>query len=161
MMFSSPEALMSNVWMEIFSLLLEKKLLRLFCIDEVHLFVEFGVTFRKVFVKMKRLIFDKLKSINGALHVPILFMTATINLELQSLLTQMTGIVVHPYNTCWGTPDSFNRRNIAIELKYTNQLFRFVKNTIVTKIKDKPNSKAIMFSNVAKKVETMKEKIDQ
>ena len=112
-------------------------------------------------MKMKELIFDKLKSIDGALHVPILFMTATFNLELQSLLTQMTGIVVHPYNTCWGTPNSFDRRNISIEIKYTNQLFRFIKNTIVTKIKDRPNSKAIIFSNVAKKVEVMKQKIDE
>ena len=100
-----------------FYLLLQKNLLRLFCIDEVHLFVEFGVTFRKSFVKMKEIIFDKLKSSDGALHIPIIFMTATFNLELQSLLTQMTGIIVHPYNTCWGIPNSFNRRNISIELK--------------------------------------------
>ena len=112
-------------------------------------------------MKMKELIFDKLKSIDDALHVPILFMTATFNLELKSLLTQMTGIIVHPNNTCWGIPNSFNRRNISIELKYTNQLFRFIKNTILTKIKDRPNSKAIIFSNVAKKIELMKQKIDE
>ena len=110
---------------------------------------------------MKDLIFDKLKSTDGALHVPILFMTATFNLELKSLLTQMTGIDIHPYNTCWGIPHSFNRRNIEIELRYTNQLFRFIKNTITTKIKDRPNSKAIIYSNVARKIELMKQKIDE
>ena len=134
-----------------FCLLLEKQLLRLLCIDEVHLFVEFGITFRKTFIRMKESVFDKLKSNDDYLHVPILFMTATFHLELKSLLAQMTGIVVHPRNTCWGMPNSFDRRNICIELKHTNQLSRFTKNTILSKIKDRLNSKAMIFANVAKK----------
>ena len=77
-----------------------KKLLRLFCIDEVHLFVEFGITFRKTFIGMKEAVFDKLKSNDDDLHVPILFMTATFNLELKALLTQLTGISVHLCRTC-------------------------------------------------------------
>ena len=160
-LFSSPEVLMTKIWTDMLCVLLRKKLLRLLCIDEVHLFVEFGLTFRKCFLQMKHIIFDKLKSMNGALHIPILFMTATFNLELKSLLTQMTGVDVHPYNICWGILNSFNRRNIAIELKYTNQLFRFVKNSIINKIKDRPKSKAIIFSNVARKIELMKQKIDE
>ena len=142
---------MTNAWIEMFCLLLDKKLLRLFCIDEVHLSVAFGNTFRKTSIEMKEAVFDKLKSNDDYLHILILFMTATFNLELKSLLTQMTGIAVHPYNTCWGIPNSFNRRNICIELKHTNQLFRFTKNTILSKIKDRQNSKAIIFANVSKK----------
>jgi superfamily II DNA helicase RecQ len=37
-LFSSPEAIMTKVWIDMFTALVEKKLLRLFCIDEVHLF---------------------------------------------------------------------------------------------------------------------------
>ena len=49
--FTSPEALLKPVVLRFVESLIAKDLLRLFCIDEIHLFVQFGLSFRKSFQK--------------------------------------------------------------------------------------------------------------
>ena len=49
MIFTSPECLMNEFWARTMVTSSEMKLIRCICIDEVHQFVMFGITFRKGF----------------------------------------------------------------------------------------------------------------
>ena len=51
--FTSPEALIQDIWFEFFKESLLSNKIKLLCIDEVHLFVDFGLTFRKNFMFLK------------------------------------------------------------------------------------------------------------
>ena len=55
--FSSPEFLLKDPWKTTMEALIERGLLRLTCIDEVHQFVMFGCTFRPQFVLLKDSLF--------------------------------------------------------------------------------------------------------
>ena len=61
-LFVSPETLLKNNWMTLLETLIQKKIMRLLVIDEVHLFVEFGMSFRKSICDLKKVLFDKLWS---------------------------------------------------------------------------------------------------
>ena len=97
-LFASPEALQQSVWQELMQDLTRSSILRLVCIDEVHQFVDFGLTFRYKFAKLKKTLFKHIivneaeTSQNSAkLKVPVLFMTATFNEYLLKLLEKLTG----------------------------------------------------------------------
>ena len=97
--FTSPEYLLKPHVMSFFVSVVEKDLLRLFCIDEVHLFVQFGLSFRKSFQLLKKSIIDKLKDKeSGQMHVPILCMTATFNNKLMNALEKMLGFTIEKNN---------------------------------------------------------------
>ena len=92
--------------------LIQKCILKLVCIDEVHLFVMFGITFRKEFTALKTLLFRHLlnnidprytysSGLCVDLKVPLLLMTATFDNTLLDLLQKMIGIKVIPQNYLW------------------------------------------------------------
>ena len=58
--YSSPECLIREPWQTVFRGLINMKVLKLVCVDEVHLFVMFGVTFRKEFTLLKESFFQHL-----------------------------------------------------------------------------------------------------
>ena len=142
--FTSSEAIAYPVWLELIAHLIEHKVLKLICIDEVHLFVEFGVAFHPSFYYLKDKLFSMIinKSNNNissstssntsSLKVPLLCMMATFNHHLFVLLQQMIGIYFNINNFFWNGPHSFQRRNIHISIKHSNQTFRFVKECLTT-----------------------------
>ena len=98
---------MKEPWKTVVIGLINRRVLKLVCVDEIHLFVMFGLTFRKEFTLLKASFFRHLidnsntvDNTNGCycLKVPLLLMTATFNRELISLLEQMIGIKIPPYN---------------------------------------------------------------
>ncbi len=81
--------------------LIADTLLKLVCVDEVHQFVEFGLTFQKTFMSLKDSLFkllwvtesqDKDSLLHTILKVPLLFMSATMNRSLVDLLQKIVGI---------------------------------------------------------------------
>ena len=89
--YSSPECLMKEPWKSLLMKLINNGVLKLVCVDEIHLFVIFGVTFRKSFVNLKDTFFkhliDNSKTTSSSSHavhlkVPLLLMTATFNNRL-------------------------------------------------------------------------------
>jgi hypothetical protein len=89
--FASPETLIKDVWFTMFQYLIELNALNLKYIDEVHLYVDFGLTFQKSFCSLKDKVYASLidKDYNKhyiVLKVPALFMTVTFNVGLISLL---------------------------------------------------------------------------
>ena len=100
-LFTSPEALVLPTWMTFVEDLIKLEMLNLICIDEVHLFIEFGLSFRKDFLSLREKLFNKIivhnttpsndTTVTGTvLKMPFLCMTATCNLELLHLLQKMT-----------------------------------------------------------------------
>ena len=92
-LFTSPEALVLPIWMRLVDELINIEMLNLICIDEVHLFIEFGLSFRKDFLSLRDKLFKKIQhqntSSNEALNstaghrtllkLPFLCMTTTCN----------------------------------------------------------------------------------
>ena len=100
-LFSSPESLVKEPppWLSLLSHLINKDVLKQVCVDEVHLFIMFAIMFRQSFLKLRSLLFNKIKvnpeqqnhhSISTAPYnvptcqfkVPVIFMTATLNSQL-------------------------------------------------------------------------------
>ena len=102
--YTSPECLIREPWQSVFIGLINRKVLKLVCVDEVHLFVMFGVTFRKEFTLLKESFFQHLieptiapttapsfDNSGACLKIPLLFMTATFNSSLLNMLQKITG----------------------------------------------------------------------
>ena len=111
-LFTSPEALIQPVWMKLVDDLIRLEMLILICVDEVHLFIEFGLSFRKDFISLREKLFKKIISTNSTssndlsphrtiLKIPFLSMTATFNLQLLNLLQKMTNITFNPRLLHW------------------------------------------------------------
>ena len=89
LLFASPQALVTKSnWKQFIIKLIDKKMLRLVAVDEVQLFVHYGLSFRKEFAMLSATMFNHMKIGNKAnrLKLPVLFMTATCN---QHMITQL------------------------------------------------------------------------
>ena len=159
--FTSPEYLLKPHVMSFFVSVVEKDLLRLFCIDEVHLFVQFGLSFRQSFQLIKKSTIDKLiDKESGQMHVPILCMTATFNNKLMNLLENMLGFTIEKNNIFWGDMNSFAKRNIFMSMKCTHHQFKSTCEDIATLSTDDYSSKCIILTSTAKKAKKVQNKLD-
>ncbi len=162
--FSSPEALLRPQWLSLFTSLRDKLILKLITIDEVHLFVIYGLTFRFDFLKLKKNFFEKVlyssSPTDRTMKVPLLVMTATFNLKLQLLLQKMIGINFENKDTIWSGPESFARRNIDINCSFTSYKMKVVKDTLLQQLSPLGHEKAIVYSSVAKSTEQIQTEID-
>lgn len=136
-LFTSPEELIQPTWLQLFQDMMEIDMVNLFCIDEVHLFVKYGLSFRKKFSLLQNKVFSKMiddrnnnqnEHGNGtSLKVPILCMTATFNAELLELLNKMTNFTIGTQYMFWSNGHDFQKRHIKIAIQYTNQYVRYLK----------------------------------
>ena len=170
-LFTSPEALVLPIWMTFVDKLIKLEMLNLICIDEVHLFIEFGLSFRKEFLSLRDNLFKKIivqttsstidtNSINSTnLKVPFLCMTATFNLLLLNLIQKMTKITFNHRQLHWSNKSEFQKRHISISMKYTNQFKRYTKVYLRKYLKPTITSKAIICGNVASKLVGLEEDV--
>jgi hypothetical protein len=126
---SSPQAICNNpIYQLLFQLLIDKSLLVLFCIDEAHLFVQFGLWFRDEFLSLKQHVFQKLSRGGNKSIVPILFMTATATETIINQITLLTGLSFDTsLNVFWPTPLQMRRRVCTIKFYITNRIMETVK----------------------------------
>ena len=66
-LYSSPECLMRQPWRTLIIRLINNGVLKLVCVDEIHLYVMFGLTFRKEFIMLKDSFFKHL--IDETMHI--------------------------------------------------------------------------------------------
>ena len=161
-LFTSPEALVLPIWMEFVDNLIKIEMLNLICVDEVHLFIEFGLSFRNDFLSLRHKLFNKIIAGNTSstitslnqtkLKIPFLSMTATCNLQLLNLLQKMTNITFNHRHLHWSNQSDFQKRHISISIKYTNQFKRYAKEYLKQYLRDNITWKAIICGNVAKKL---------
>ena len=82
-------------------------------------------------------------------------MTATFNRELMSLLELMIGIKITPHNYTWGNRDDIARRNIEINVDFTTQRFRHMKNVLSSTLSVTLDKKCIVYTNTASCLDQM------
>lgn len=103
-------------------------MLTIICIDEIHQFIELGITFRgKEFISLKHLISSLMHNLSSRfshMDVPILCMTATFNKPLMGLLSHMIRFDFTPSNIlfCAPTMSKFAKWHISIEANYCHQV---------------------------------------
>ena len=106
--------------------LFQKRLIRFVVVDEIHLFAQFGNTFRNEFRLLKRSLFDQLLQLEHS--VPSLFMTATCSTPMLGDIERLTGHTLDRRH--WPSPSMMSHRSVGIDVKYTHQHFRILKTTI-------------------------------
>ena len=168
-LFASPEAILDPTWNSMISDLLKKRHIRNVCIDEVHLFVHFALSFRIQFLHCKNALFEKLLLSNAEgqedtsrtyTSVPVMFMTASFNKQLFNILEKITGYNFDKRNIFWSERKQFERRNISIDLTVCPQLIKYCKESLHNVLSTNNFKKAIMYSNSAKSIKIIQEKID-
>ena len=168
--YSSPECLIREPWRSVFRGLINRKVLKLVCLDEVHLFVMFGVTFRKEFTLLKESFFqhiiiqpraqDDPNNTGRYLKIPLLFMTATFNSSLLEMLYKMTGVMISPPNYLWSSRTNIARRNIRIHVDFTTQRLRSIKVILEETLSNNLNKKCIVYTNTSSCLEQMQADIE-
>lgn len=170
-LYTSPECLAREPWCSIMIKLIDRGSLKLVCIDEIHLYVMFGITFRKEFTLLKKSFFKHLRTERGPrysyasglchdLKVPLLLMTATFNKSLLGILEKMIGVKVLPTNFIWSGRDKMSRRNICINVSFTNQSSHTVKKVLVSNLGDNIHKKAIVYTNTAACLDQLRSDIE-
>ena len=147
--FSSPESLLKPIWTKFVLDCAKHDILNLICIDEIHMFVEFGCTFRPCFQMLNKSIFSRLCIDSATSSVPLLLMTATFDKQYQSILQKMIGFDIQHHNTFWARQGSFNKRHIDINFRYSTQHFRLMKEYLCDNLSDNHSDKAIIITNTA------------
>jgi superfamily II DNA helicase RecQ len=129
--FSSPQALVKegSVWIGLVDALIASKRLSMVCVDKVHLFVHFGLTFRKEFTQLKMCLFNKIKHPNcdgansddkSTTKIPVLFMTATCNTFVVEKLQAFSNLGLEvPANTFWPSAIKVVHRHVFFDVTYT------------------------------------------
>ena len=94
--------------------------------DEVHLFVHYGLLFRTEFAMLSSTLFRHLildKGMGYRTKVPVLFMTATCTQRIFSQMQALTSLKFFPLlcNVHWPGPVSMMNRPILINVVYSSQ----------------------------------------
>ena len=151
-LFSSPQAFNKPWVMSLFDKLLEKGLLRLFCVDEVHIAVRHALTFRSVYTPLKKFVFENLNSAKsdkkpGKLRIPVLLMTATASKGLiMDGYPKLSGHSVALSNISWPQANLMQRRDVFIDINFGQQHMANFKNALKSTMQQ-PYKKAIFYNS--------------
>ena len=175
-LFSSPESLLKEPWTNLLSNLIKNEVLKQICVDEVHLFIMFAITFRHSFLKLRSLLFNQVKVHNPQQHhnqisthsniptckfkVPIIFMTATFNPRLLFYLERIVGFTIPTPSKFWCDGSTFARRNISINITSSVYKMKIIKTNLHNTLHDNLYKKAIVYCNTASAVEKIRDDLD-
>ena len=158
---------MQPCWNNLIKGIINRKTLKLLCIDEAHQCAHFGTAFRRSFCKLKdhlfKYVIDKTNSCRNPpskLKLPILAIIATLNADLLETLQKMIGIAILKRSIFWSSKNEFNKRQIRIDVVPSQQSFRVGKKYLVRILSPAVFRKCIIYSDAAKSLESMKDKID-
>jgi len=154
-LFASPQAVAKNdVWREMIHEIIKRRMLRLVCVDEVHLFCSFAFSFRSEIYSLKECLFSKLlapdspAALGTATVCPILVMTATATKETVEQFTLLTGVKVDTsLNVFWPTGPEMCRRELNLFVEYTTSPMAQVKKQACDLMSVNDSSKLIVYSN--------------
>ena len=124
MLFASPQALVDKVyWKEFVNVLINKTILRFIVVDEIQLFVHYGLSFRSQFAMLSTTIFKQIKTGRYATKIPVLFMTATCNLEMFEQLKLLTGLEFYNdhRNIFWPCSTLLMKTTVCTRVVYSNR----------------------------------------
>jgi superfamily II DNA helicase RecQ len=108
----------SDLIQEMFWNILDRGAMQLLCIDEAHLFVQFGLYFIDKFLLLKDLVFAKcLKNNNQKyMKIPVLFMTGMVNKTILNQLERLTGFEFDKQAACFLAPGSAHAQTQSLDV---------------------------------------------
>jgi superfamily II DNA helicase RecQ len=158
-LFASPQAILKKEWDSVLGKLARRKLIRLICLDEVHLYVNFGLTFRHDFLKLKNTLFEWVRTqplshgSNSLLRIPLLLMTATWNLELELIFSLMTGVRPQQNLYVWASAKEMQRRQNRITMIAGQKKGSKIQSHCIQLFGTSEDGTAVVYSNSRKAVE--------
>ena len=122
LLFLSPHVILNKKlpWSDFIDWLMVNKRLSMVCVDKVHLFVHFGLTFRDNFKGLTPVLFAKLKVVgSGTMAVfPLLFMTGIGLKTIVFLLQKLLGIHFdNKHNIFWPLDEDMQHCWVFFEVK--------------------------------------------
>ena len=127
LLFASPQAIVDKPhWKQFLKELIKRNLLRLVAVDEIQLFVHYGLSFRHQFAMLSTTLFKDLKVGKTKTKIPVLFMTATCTVQMFEQLQTLTGLTFQKdkLNVFWPDSVSMQKRNIYTRVMYTNRVLQ-------------------------------------
>ena len=158
--FTSPETLLNPICIRFVKKLIDSNKLNLLCIDEIHLFLEFGISFRPIFQDMKTKIIKLLHKDSKSLKVPLLMMTATFDLVMFNMIQKMLGINIDREHVFWAEYFTFQKRHINIEIKYSIQSYKSTTDEIKRYFSQTDDNKGVIICSTASKAKEVQTKLD-
>jgi hypothetical protein len=163
-LFSSPQAILNKkfLWLEFIDWLILNNRLSLVCVDEVHLFVHFGLTFRDEFRQLTTGLFNKLKVTGSTKRtaIPLLFMTGTCTRHIVQSIEKIVGIKFDTtHNVFWPGPEDMKHRQVLLDVAYTTQPLALFKKRVALTLKVDTVEKFIVYSNTRATVDRVLPKI--
>jgi superfamily II DNA helicase RecQ len=152
LLFSSPQAICNKkfLWQTLIDWLIVNQRMSMVCVDEMHLFVHFGMTFRDEFKELTPLLFKKLMTVGSTTttQVPLLFMTATCTKRILSTIELMSGLLFDTQvNVFWPTPDAMAHRHVLLDVQYSISPLSVFKKKVEPRLKVSTKEKYIIYSN--------------
>ena len=153
---SSPQVICSSDLIQaMFSSILDNGSLQLLCIDEAHLFVQFGLYFRDEFLQLKDLVFQKclVDSNPKRTKIPVLFMTATANKTILTQLERLTGFEFDKRNVFWPPAPFMLEPKVQMSFQFTPCPMMALKKRVLPLYKADDRRQWILFANSRKELE--------
>jgi hypothetical protein len=138
-----------------FMSMLDSGSLQLLCVDEAHLFVQFGLFFREEFIQLKSLLFEKLLQYETSVYmkIPVLFMTATANQTILSQLERITGYTFLKHNVFWPPAPQMLEPKVRMTFRYTPMPMLALKKRLEPLYKADDRRQWLLFANSRKELE--------
>jgi superfamily II DNA helicase RecQ len=118
-LFSSPQKLLSSEWSDCVASLIKRTSVPFtLCVDECHLYAQFGAEFRAKFHAMKACLFPPILKYRPS--TPILFLTPTASQTVLIDLEELTGLCFDQTGLLWsGNASSVARRQVLLNIQPT------------------------------------------
>jgi len=154
MIFTSPQAF-HNYFYSFLSFMINRDLVRLVVVDEIHLVSHFGSSIRKEFAGLKSKLFKAIKS-----PTPMLLLTTTCSTHIVSTLQLMFDIQFNAVH--WPAAADMKHRSVKVMVQYTSRAFQYVSSTIKSQITPHPTlpNKVIIYSNCRVRIQNFSDKLE-
>ena len=152
MLYSSPQFLTER-FPSFIKLLSKSSRIRMIVVDEIHLFAQFGRSFRSEFNDLKTKLFLKVPK-----KTIMLFLTATCTKRIKSSFEKCIGVNIT--HTHWPSATQMIDRKVSLFVTYSSRPFSNMSKSIALMLKDNTefeNSKFIVYSNVRSRIKDVKE----
>ena len=152
MLYSSPQFLTER-FPSFIKLLLQSSRIRMIVVDEIHLFAQFGRSFRSEFNDLKTKLFLKVPK-----KTIMLFLTATCTNRIKKTFEKCTGVSIT--HTHWPSAAEMIDRKVSLFVSYSSRPFSNMSKSIALMLKDDiafEHSKFIVYSNVRSRIKDVQE----
>lgn len=153
MLYSSPQFLVQR-FPGFLSKLINTCAIKLVVVDEIHLFAQFGRSFRSEFNDMNEKFFRLIPK-----KTPMLFLTATCTKRIKASFETAIGLpITHVW---WPSARNMIDRKVSLFVSYSSRPFSNMSKSIALMLKEETDlpSKFIVYSNVRSRIKDVKESL--